>query len=627
MASKIYGLDTETDNDGTTAWMVQWALVDKDGHGKAGTEYEDLKQTFLDLLDKEQKTYVYIQNADYDLHFIKGILHEISDEYKVKMEIIARYGKIISWTLRPTEDSPFEGGEIIFRDSAKKIPGSSVRSLGQLIGLPKLEGVSEDFHPGWSKEVDFSDPKEWLYVRRDAQIVAAAMSRLHSRAGGGRNKSTASGDAWMLMKKYIGTDPRTGKRYKNDMKWQKLFPKLDTELDMRLRRGYMGGLNISMMQGLHEGVITHEDVHSMYPTVMSYDPLPYGIPTMQFHCPRDGALYIVETRLKLRLKDGMFPWFQFKNVYDNQIEGWDYGTLIEETYQWHELTLTNVDLDILMDWYDVEFDPDYPHTYFVFLQKVGVFAGYIEHYMEQKERAEKGSLEYTSAKLAMNSGYGRMALARETEETVLEWDDEVGDFMLHSSPTINDETENYLPYAMFVTAYARARLLENCLQLMEEGKQILHCDTDSVIHLGEESEEMDHGDYLGGWGIEARPCAIYEGGFKRYIEIFGDLETRGMKGITVTCAGVPQRFNHLGVPIGMWIELLDDPQLITTSSVLGHEDYRIKSEWLRRIYEENGMDPDHVNTMKLIPRKVPGGVILEPRQHTLSDNMSWRLRR
>jgi hypothetical protein len=77
----------------------------------------------------------------------------------------------------------------------------------------------------------------------------------------------------------------------------------------------------------------------------------------------------------------------------------------------------------------------------------------------------------------------------------------------------------------------------------------------------------------------------------------------------------------------MWIELLDDPQLITTSSVLGHEDYHIKSEWLRRIYEENGMDPDHVNTMKLIPRKVPGGVILEPRQHTLSDNMSWRLRR
>ena len=626
MPSKIYGLDTETDNDGNTAWMVQWAMVDKDGHGKAGTEYEDLKQFLLDLLDRDGKTYIYIHNIDYDFHFIKGILHEISEEYKVKMEIIARYGKVISCTLRPTEDSPMEGGELVFRDSAKKIPGSSVRSLGKLIGLPKLEGVSEDFHPGWSSEIDLSDPKEWEYVRRDAQIVAVAMARMHSRAGGNRTKSTASGDAWMLMKKYIGTDPRTGRRFKNDMRWSKYFPKLDTELDLRLRRGYMGGLNISMEQGEHGGIITHEDVHSMYPTVMSYDPLPYGIPTMQFFPPRDGALYIVETRMKMHLKEGMFPWFQFKNVYDCQLEDMKYGSLVEETREWHELTLTNVDLDVIMDWYDVEFDPDYPHTYFVFLQKTGIFAGYIDHYMEQKEAAEKGSLEYTSAKLAMNSGYGRMALARETEETVLEWDEEMGDYMLHSSPTMNDDTENYLPYAMFVTAYARARLLENCLQLLQEGKTILHCDTDSVIHLDQESEEMDHGDYLGGWGIECRPVRIFEGGFKRYVEIMHE-PIRDLKDINVTCAGVPQRVNHLGVPIGMWVELLDHPWKITTAFTLGQEDYRIESGWLRDLYEKNGMDPDHVNTMKLIPVKVPGGVILEPRQHTISDNMMWRLRR
>ena len=626
MSSKIYGLDTETDNDGSTAWMVQWALVDKDGHGKAGTEYEDLKQTLLDLLDRDGKTYIYIHNIDYDFHFIKGILHEISEEYAVKMTIIARYGKVISCTLTPTEDSPFEGGEIIFRDSAKKIPGSSVRSLGKLIGLPKLEGVSEDFHPGWSYEVDFSDPKEWAYVRRDAQIVAVAMARMHSRAGGNRTKATASGDAWMLMKKYIGTDPRTGRRYKNDLKWAKYFPKLSTELDTRLRKGYTGGLNVSMMQGMHEGTITHEDVHSMYPTVMSYDPLPYGIPTMQFFPPRDGALYIVETRMKMHLKEGMFPWFQFKNVYDYQIENMEYGSIIEETKEWHEMTLTNVDLDVIMDWYDVEFDEDYAHTYFVFLQKTGIFAGYIEHYMEQKERAEKGSLEYTSAKLAMNSGYGRMALARETEETILEWDDEMGDYMLHSIPTINDDTENFLPYAMFVTSYARARLLENCLALLKEGKQIYHCDTDSAIHEGTESPEMDHGDYLGGWGIESRPVKIYEGGFKRYVEIMHE-PIRDLKDINVTCAGVPQRVNHLGVPVGMWIELLDDPKLITSSFTLGQEDYQIKSRWLRDLYLKNGMDPDHVNTMKLIPVKCPGGVILQPRQHTISDNMMWRLRR
>ena len=618
---RIYGLDTETDNDGTSAWMVQWAMVDPNGHGKAGTDYQDLEDYLAHFLDVKGKTFIYCHNLDYDFHFIKSILVNLTELHDLKMEIIARHGKVISCTLTPKEESRHSEGQIIIRDSLKKIPGSSVRSLGQLIGLPKLEGVSEDFHPGWSAEVDFSDPKEWEYVKRDAQIVAVAMDHMHQS---GRTKSTASGDTWALMKRFIAGE---GKDTRRDLWWKKYFPKLPTELDLRLRRGYTGGLNISMHKGLHEGVITHEDVHSMYPTVMSYDPLPYGIPTMQFFPPRDGALYIVETRLKFKLKDGMFPWFQFKNGLDYAMENAPYGSLIEETYEWHEMTLTNIDLDILMDWYDVEFDDNYCHTFFVFLQKTGIFAGYIDKYMAEKEAAEKGSLQYTNAKLAMNSGYGRMALARETEETRLEWDDEIGDYMLSSDPTINDDTENYLPYAMFVTSYARARLLENCLKLHSEGKEILHCDTDSVIHMGAESDDMDHGDYLGGWGIEGRPIAIYEGGFKRYIEIFGDLETRGLKGINVTCAGVPQRKNHLGVPIGMWVELLDDPELITSEFTIGHPDYKIKSEWLRKMYTDNGMDPDHVNTMKLIPKKVPGGIILEQRQHTLNDNLTWRLRR
>ena len=511
----IYGFDTETDHDDHTAWVVQWALVDDKHHGTMGTDLDDFKKILLKKFKNKGKTFIYIQNIDYDFHFIKSVIVDICQTYGVTCQIIARYGKVISVTLTPPEDGTLGPGQVIFRDSAKKIPGSSLRSIGKLIGIPKLEGVSEDFHAGWSKEIDFNDAASWEYVRQDAFIVAVSMARMHSKDGGSRDKSTASGDAWMLMKKFISGDKG---HYKNDLKWEKYFPDIGTEQDMRFRRGYAGGLNISQFQGIHRGTITHEDVHSMYPTVMKYDPLPYGLPTMQFEPPRDGALYIVETRLKLRLKEGMFPWFQFKNAYDNLIEGWNHGTLVEETHQWHELTLTNVDLDVLMDWYDIEFDENYPHTFFVFLQKTGIFAGYIDRYMAEKEKAEKGTLEYTMAKLAMNSGYGRMALARETEDTRLEWDDELGDWMLKSEPTINDETENYLPYAMFVTAYARARLLENCRQLMSEGKRIFHCDTDSVIHEGPESPVMDHGDHLGGWGIEARPKVLLEGGFKRYIE-------------------------------------------------------------------------------------------------------------
>ena len=618
--SRIYGLDTETDNDGSTAWIVQWAIVDPEGHGWAGTDYEDLYDRLLHFFELKGITYIYITNLNYDFHFIKRVLFEMCRDNAIDLKVLDRYGSIISVTMEPKEDSMYSESKVIIRDTMKKIPGSSVRSLGKMIGLPKLEGVSEDFHPGWSKDVDFSDPARWDYVKRDAQIAAASMEMLHKM---GRNKTTASGDAWAGMKKFIagkGNNPKT------DLKWKKYFPILPTDLDTRFRRGYWGGLNISMEMGQHMGVITHEDVHSMYPTVMSYDPLPYGLPTIQFHVPRDGALYIIETRIKFSLKDGMFPWFQFKEGYDNQIEGVPHGTIIEETREWHEMTMTNVDLDILMDWYDVEFDQDYPHTYYVFLQKTGIFAGYIKECMKKKEAAEKGSIEYTDAKLSMNSGYGRMALARETEETILEWNEEFGDYMLHSFPTVNDDTENYLPYAMFTTAYARARLLENCRTLLNEGKQIYHCDTDSVIHEGSESEQMDHGDYLGGWGIECRPVRLFEGGFKRYVEILHE-PIQSVKDINVTAAGVPQRFNHLGVPVGMWIELLDDPDMITTGATLGNQHYVIKSGWLRDLYKKNGMNPDDVNTMKLIPVKVPGGVILQERQHTLNDNLIGRFRR
>ena len=627
----LYGFDTETDNDGTRAWVVQWALVPSRGKtrwtGQNVGEFITLVESFL--LEHTGHDYIYIANINYDWWFIFDELAAFCQEHLVEMKPIQRNGRIISVDLEPSEDSDLGPCKLSFRDTMAKVPGSSVRSLGKMIGLPKLEGVSEDFHPGWSYETDFSDPAQWEYVIRDAEIVAVAMQKLHSA---GRRKATASGDAWQQMKRYIAGD----KRYKREFKWEHLFPHLTTDLDLRLRRAYCGGLNISMHPGRHDldecGAITHEDVHSMYPTVMSYDPLPYGVPTLSDHPPRDGALYIAEVRIRFQLKDGMFPWFQFKNGADYVMEGIPFGTPVEAAYQWHEMALTNVDLDIMSDWYDIEFDPEYQPAYHVFLQRTGVFAGYIEKYMKEKEKAVKGSLEYTSAKLAMNSGYGRMALNREQTVTTLVKDtafDDNGEltdvYRFMTETRISEDTENYLPYAIFVTSFARARLLENVLQCVNEGKRVFHCDTDSVIHEGLESVEMDHGDHLGGWGIENRPAVLYEGGFKRYIELAKE-PPDCLADFNMACAGVPQRCNHLGVPVGMWVHLLDDPALICTHTTLGEEHYRIKSEWLRKLYTDNGMDPDDVNTMKLIGYRVQGGIILRGHQHTLNDGMELRLR-
>ena len=148
---------------------------------------------------------------------------------------------------------------------------------------------------------------------------------------------------------------------------------------------------------------------------------------------------------------------------------------------------------------------------------------------------------------------------------------------------------------------------------------MIHSDTDSVIYKGKPIGH--HGKELGDWDIEALPLRIFEGGFKRYIEDLGDHNYK------MACAGVPQCSHRDGCPQGMWVELLDDPYRITGAYTLGSASYKIQSEWLRNIFTASGRDPDHVNTLKLIPRKVHGGVILEGRQHELSDNMKWRFNR
>jgi len=623
----VFGFDTETDHDpeGTRAWLVQWCMATPQGKYWTGTSAGSFADFLIDHFFEhpKPKAYVYVHNLSYDWFFIFDELMDRCSEHSLKVTPILRTGKIISVTIEPSEDSEYDEGYVVFRDSSLKIPGSSVQSLGKMIGLPKLDGVS-DFHPLWSEEVDLRNKANWEYVKRDALIVAVAMNRMHKT---GHKKSTASGDAWKAMKLFISK----GKHYKKDLKWQWLFPKLSVELDQELRRAYWGGLNVSQYKGLNEGVITHEDVHSMYPTVMSYDPLPYGVPIIQFHLPHYNALYIVATRCRFSLKDDSevpyFPWYMFKNKVDCIVEGVPYGTVMESMYEWHEMMLTNVDIDVLENWYDIDFDPDYCHTYYVFHSKIGVFADYIAEHMKKKQAAKKGSLEYNAAKIAMNSGYGRMALSPESVQTSIEpyqafndQGEQVTMYRFVADDVISEAVENYVPYAIFTTAFARARLLENCLQTIKEGKKVYHCDTDSVIHSGPESPEMDHGDHLGGWGIEARPVKLYEGGFKRYIEVLHE-PVRTLKDISMACAGVPQRQTDDGVPYGMWVELLDDFSLITTGAELGHEHYVIKSEWLRKLYTDHGRDPDDVNTLKLLPHHVPGGIVLKGHTHKLDDGM------
>ena len=266
----IWGLDTETDNDGERAWIVQWVITGKAGT-YTGTDIRALMHRLRTLGRSREKQYIYIHNLKYDLEFIKYALWEMQQYHGAEINPIFRNGQPIQVAVDVNNRT------LIFRDSAKKWQGN-LRSLGDAIGLPKLENIDPEFHPGWSSQLDYDDPETWRYVIRDAKICRRAGEFWHK---GGFTRATTSGDAWNDMRVVKGTKF-----------WDEQFPKLTREEDDALRDGYFGGINISRNKGYHEGPISHDDKVSMYPGVMLDKPLPVGKPIYMGAVHPDGGLWV-----------------------------------------------------------------------------------------------------------------------------------------------------------------------------------------------------------------------------------------------------------------------------------------------------------------------------------------------
>lgn len=192
----------------------------------------------------------------------------------------------------------------------------------------------------------------------------------------GFNRATASGDAWQCAKKMVGSFD--GKNHSNFMRWDTLFPELSAEVDAFVRDAYFGGVNYSNNKGINGGGIRHYDIHNSYGSVMYWDRLPYGIPTITHSWDIEGPLYVADVRLKFKLREGLLPWFQFKNAADYLLEDWEYGTLVTETKFYHNMRLTSVDLCTLSDWYEIEVDPDYLPTFLIFKSIDGILRPYID---------------------------------------------------------------------------------------------------------------------------------------------------------------------------------------------------------------------------------------------------------
>ena len=596
---QLYALDTENDwnEENTEVYMVQAAIVSEDykemlySVNPKSQSRDDIVKDRINIINNliekalqiDGCTFVYVANLKHEAEFIKEGLKVIQQQYDISY--LRKDSQMLQIYIKLSSTQA-----LIFHDVLALYPSTSVKKLGKLFNLPKLDGF--EFKPGWSKPIDLSSPGHTAYCYRDAEITYKAAKELQDKDLAG---VTMTSVAWKKCKTiFNGDNPRSPT-------WNSYFPRLDKEIDEFLRPAYIGGINYSDPNYVAppDGFLVHEDAKSMYPSVGVYDPLPYGYP-IYYGSTRPNGLWVCKGYFRL-------------SILPNQPDYLNLHTRIPNEDGTYTLTLTSIDYEIIHEIYSVTYEEI--TTYVGFKSTVGLLKQWFLAWYHAKEyhKSNNDPVQETFSKYMLNSLTGRFGLRRELTNCILSEDwITVDKTTPDGEPEENDDS--YLPYVMFMTAHARRRLITHARGF----DPLIHMDTDSTIGY-RRGPPFVYINALGGWGLVSMPKTHIEGGFKRYFQTHFD------GSYSMAAAGVPQKSDANDVPIGMWIEILDNPQIIKEHGYeLGQEHYCVKSPWLRKILQDGGYNPDDIDTRKLMPKKAFGGYIYVPTTMKLNDNMVLR---
>ena len=197
------------------------------------------------------------------------------------------------------------------------------------------------------------------------------------------------------------------------------------------------------------------------------------------------------------------------------------------------LCLTNIDLDLFFEHYDVYVYEWYEGWKFKAYQ--GMFTSYIEKWTKVKEdNAQERNALYTLAKLMLNSLYGKFASRPDLKGKYPFLEEGVVRYgrtdVVHKDPI-------YTALSCFVTSWARDLTIRSA---QKEYHRFIYADTDSLHLEGTtipDSLEI-HNSKMGAWKVEG---TFDRGRFiraKTYIEEFEGV-------LNVTCAGMPDNVKTL----------------------------------------------------------------------------------
>lgn len=458
----------------------------------------------------------------------------------------------------------------IIYDSLKKLP-FSIKSIAKAFKMDVRKG-----------EIDYRklrpvgykmDENELSYLYRDCKIAGDA---LRIQISEGYDRITAGSDALHTFQEMFG-----GKK-----KFRKTFPVLPADVDKFIRNAYKGGWTYLKDPGVYYDGDVY-DVNSLYPWAMYDNLLPYGYPIYfkgKYKHSENYPLYIQCFSCSFEIKPGYLPTVQIKHSIFYQ--GNQY---LERSKADVVLYMTNVDLELFLDHYDV-YNLQYIDG-FKFRAKAGFFHEYIDHFMQIKATSD-GAMR-TLAKLMLNSCYGKFATRIDVRGKYPVLGE---DGIIHYQKTDKEEREPiYTPLACFVTAWARNKTIRTAQQVYDD---FIYADTDSIHMRHRDTVPFTvHKSDLGAWKHESH---FYKAKFiqqKRYIEVMEITEEDYHK-----AEEDPDFENNLMVENGKFYEV--------NIKCAG-----MPAEAKRKVSFENF--EIGLTLIRLHPVHRPGGLVLEEREFTL----------
>lgn len=511
---------------------------------------------FMKLTYKLHNPNIYFHNLKFDGEFIQSWLLQNGYEYNDKARD-KTFSSLISNAMQ------FYQIRVVFRQNKFKH-----RRVTFYDSLKKLPFSVDRIGKAFNLDVEKLDVPEDFYHRQRPKghqltpeeiayiknDILVVAKALKIQFDQDLNKMTIGSDALYNFKQTMG----------GVKMFEYNFPIFSHEIDNDIRQAYRGGMVWvnPKYQDKELGENTSYDVVSLYPSVMYNEYLPHGVPIFfegQYKQDNDFPLFIQKVEVGFDIKPDHIPTIQIKNsgrfLATEYINSSEGDTVI--------LYMSSIDIELMLEQYDVHYI-NYINGW-KFRQVKGVFCDYIDHWLHLKDTSSGAIREL--AKLMLNSLYGKFATNPDVTGKI--------PYLKNDIVHYKDQEETlrnpvYTAMGVFITSYARAITIRAGQKHYD---RFIYCDTDSIHLTGLETPDLDIGTKLGQWEPEGNNKRAKFLRAKTYIkeDFNGNIELKG--------AGMPD----------------------TIKSQVTWENFE-------RGFSAMG---------KLKPRRVKGGVVLEPTTFTI----------